>query len=122
SWGSRNLAYILLFVPGGSWPCLPRAPGAAHTVLISIGRIVIMAHWKWWLSRLMVSTVWVVVLTGLGGFLGGIVGVVLELALRALLGTLAPDQVLFAAILLGSGWAFLWALREAIVHRPAADK
>jgi hypothetical protein len=81
-----------------------------------------MAHWKLVLSRLMVSTVWVVIMTGLGGFLGAIAGALIELGLQALLGIGSPDQVIPAVILAGSGWAFLWAMHVAIVHRQVTQK
>ncbi len=81
-----------------------------------------MAHWKLLLSRLMFSTIWVVILTGLGAFLGAIVGVIVDLMLQALLGMPAPDQVVPAIMLAGSGWAFLWAMRVAIVHRSVVGK
>ena len=81
-----------------------------------------MAHWKELLSRLMFSTVWVLVLTGLGGFLGAIAGAVLELMLQAFLGFSAAGEVIPLVMLAGGGWAFLWALREAIVHRQVPSR
>jgi len=81
-----------------------------------------MAHWKGLLSRLMFSTVWVLVLTALGGFLGAIAGAVLELMLQAFLGVSAAMEVLPLAIVASGGWAFLWALREAIVHRQVPSR
>jgi|SwirhisoilCB1_FD_contig_21_776506_length_299_multi_5_in_0_out_0_1 hypothetical protein len=76
-----------------------------------------MEHWKLLLSRLMFSTIWVVIITGLGAFLGAIVGVIVDLMLQALLGMPVPDAMVPAIMLAGSGWAFLWAMRVAIVHR-----
>jgi hypothetical protein len=76
-----------------------------------------MAHWKLLLGRLMFSTLWVVIITGLGAFLGAIVGVIADLMLQALLGMPVPDEMVPAIMLAASGWAFLWAMRVAIVHR-----
>ena len=81
-----------------------------------------MAQWKAVVSRLMFSTAWVGFLAALGGFLGAIAGAVAELMLQALLGMSAPYQVIPAFIIAGGGWAFLWALRVAILHRQVPFK
>ena len=81
-----------------------------------------MAQMKLVLSRLMVSTVWVVIMTGVGAFLGAIAGALLELALQALLGIGSADQVIPAVMLAGGGWAFLWAMRVAIIHRQVPSR
>jgi hypothetical protein len=96
--------------------------GANIVAPITTGRAAVMAHWKLVFNRLMVSTVWVVIMTGLGGFLGAIAGALIELTLQALLGFGSADQIIPAVILAGSGGAFLWAMHVAIVHRQVARK
>ena len=81
-----------------------------------------MTHWKGHLGRIAFSLIWIGVLTALGGFLGAIAGAVVELALRALWGGGAPLEVIPLIMLVGSGWAFLWALREAIAHRQVGQE
>ena len=81
-----------------------------------------MAHMKLVLGRLMVSTVWIVIMTGVGAFLGAIAGALLELSLQALLGIGSPAIIITAVMLAGGGLAFLWATRIAILHRQVPSR
>ena len=81
-----------------------------------------MAHMKLVLGRLMVSTVWIVIMTGVGAFFGAIAGALLELGLQAMLGIGSPALIIPAVMLAGGGWAFLWATRIAILHRQVPSR
>jgi hypothetical protein len=80
-----------------------------------------MAHWKRVVGRVALSTASLTIIACLGGFLGAIVGALLELMLQALAGvTLQPLEVIPLFVVLGLALSLVWGLSVLVLNWPQA--